>query len=93
MLVIDDVGLIPLKTPDASAWFFEVVNTRYNRGHPTIATTNRGLPEWGNAFGDTVVAAAILDRLMHNAVVFNIRGPSWRLRDHTSLQIATTEPA
>lgn len=93
VLVIDDVGLIPLKTPDASAWFFEVVNTRYNRGSPTIVTTNRGLPEWGSAFGDTVVAAAILDRLMHNAVVFNIRGPSWRLRDHTSLQIATTEPA
>ena len=43
-------------------------------------------------FGDTVVAAAVLDRLMHNAVVFNIKGPSWRLREHNGLEIATTNP-
>ena len=48
--------------------------------------------EWGRVFGDTVVVAAILDRLMHNAIVFNIRGPSWRLREHQGLQIATTDP-
>ncbi len=92
VLVIDDVGLIRLKTPAEAAWFFEIVNTRYEKGHPTIVTTNRGLPDWGEIFGDTVVAAAILDRLMHNAIVFNIRGPSWRLREHDSLQIATTDP-
>ena len=50
------------------------MNTRYEQGHPTLVTTNRGLPEWGEVFGDAVVAAAILDRLMHNAVVFNIKG-------------------
>ncbi len=92
VLVIDDVGLIRLKSPAEAAWFFEVVNTRYEKGHPTIVNTNRGLPDWGEIFGDTVVAAAILDRLMHNAIVFNIRGPSWRLREHDGLQIATTEP-
>ena len=48
--------------------------------------------DWGDIFGDSVIAAAILDRLMHNAVVFNINGPSWRLKDHNSLQIATTRP-
>lgn len=92
VLVIDDVGLIRLKSPAEAAWFFEIVNTRYEKGHPTIVTTNRGLPDWGEIFGDTVVAAAILDRLMHNAIVFNIRGPSWRLREHDSLQIAATNP-
>ena len=92
VLVIDDVGLIPLRTGAEAAWFFEVVNTRYNKDHPTIVTTNRGLPEWGSVFGDTVIAAAILDRLMHNAIVFNIRGPSRRLREHNSLEIATTQP-
>ncbi len=92
VLVIDDVGLIRLKSPAEAAWFFEVVNTRYEKGHPTLVTTNRGLPDWGEIFGDTVIAAAILDRLMHNAIVFNIRGPSWRLREHDGLQIATTEP-
>jgi hypothetical protein len=53
-------------------------------------TTNRGLPDWGQIFGDPVAAAAILDRLMHNAVVFNIKGPSWRLREHQALATATT---
>ncbi len=47
----------------------------------------------GTAFGDTVVAAAILDRLMHNAIVFNIKGPSWRVREHSGLEIAATQPA
>ena len=90
VLVIDDVGLLPIHDRDAAGAFFHVVNTRYERRHPTIVTTNRGLPDWGQIFGDPVVAAAILDRLMHNAVVFNIKGPSWRLREHSGLTEATT---
>lgn len=90
VLVIDDVGLLPIHDRDAAGAFFHVVNTRYERRHPTIVTTNRGLPDWGHIFGDPVVAAAILDRLMHNAVVFNIKGPSWRLREHSGLTQATT---
>ena len=90
ILVIDDVGLLPMPDRTASSAFFQVVNTRYQKGHPTIVTTNRGLPDWGDIFGDSVIAAAILDRLMHNAIVFNIRGPSWRLREHHGLEIATT---
>lgn len=92
VLVIDDVGLLPIGGTEAASVFFQVVNTRYEKGHPTIVTTNRGLPDWGTIFGDTVVAAAVLDRLMHNAIVFNIKGPSWRLREHNSLEIATTNP-
>jgi len=92
VLVIDDVGLLPIGGTEASAVFFQVVNTRYEKGHPTIVTTNRGLPDWGTIFGDTVVAAAVLDRLMHNAIVFNIKGQSWRLREHNGLEIATTNP-
>jgi DNA replication protein DnaC len=90
VLVIDDVGLLPMERGAAAA-FFHVVNTRYERGHPTFVTTNRGLPEWGEVFGDPVVAAAILDRLMHNAVVFNIKGPSWRMREHHALEEATAD--
>ena len=90
VLVIDDVGLLPIHDRDAAGAFFHVVNTRYERRHPTIVTTNRGLPDWGQIFGDPVVAAAILDRLMHNAIVFNIKGPSWRLREHSGLTTATT---
>jgi DNA replication protein DnaC len=91
VLVIDDVGLLPIERRGAGV-FFHVVNTRYEKGHPTLVTTNRGLPEWGEIFGDPVVAAAILDRLMHNAVVFNIKGPSWRMREHHALERATAEP-
>lgn len=90
VLVVDDVGLLPIGGTDGAAMFFHVVNTRYEKGHPTLVTTNRGLPAWGQIFGDAVVAAAILDRLMHKAIVFNIRGPSWRLREHNGLEIATT---
>jgi DNA replication protein DnaC len=91
VLVIDDVGLLPMERTAASA-FYQVVNIRYEKQHSTIVTTNRGLPDWGEIFGDTVVASAILDRLMHNAVVFNIKGPSWRLREHHGLTTAATDP-
>lgn len=84
VLVIDDVGLLPIGAEGAGV-FFNVINARYENGHPTLATTNRGLPAWGEVFGDAVVASAILDRLMHRAVVFNIKGPSWRMREHQAL--------
>jgi DNA replication protein DnaC len=84
VLVIDDVGLTPLDRAAGNA-FFQVVNRRYEHGSSTIVTTNRGLPSWAELFGDAVVAAAILDRLLHRAVVINIKGPSWRLREHQVL--------
>jgi DNA replication protein DnaC len=87
VLVLDDLGLLPVP-PGGAAEIFHVINTRYERGHPTLVTTNRGLPEWGQVFGDPVVAGAILDRLMHRAIVFNIKGPSWRMREHHALETA-----
>jgi len=84
VLVVDDVGLVPLDRAAGNA-FFQVINRRYENGSSTIVTTNRGLPSWGELFGDAVVAAAILDRLLHRAVVFNIKGPSWRMREHQAL--------
>jgi DNA replication protein DnaC len=84
VLVIDDVGLTPLDRTAGNA-FFQVVNRRYEHGSSTIVTTNRGLPSWAELFGDAVVAAAILDRLLHRAVVINIKGPSWRMREHQAL--------
>jgi DNA replication protein DnaC len=90
VLVIDDVGLTPMDRAAGNA-FFQVVNRRYDNGTTTIVTTNRGLPAWGELFGDPVVAAAILDRLLHRAVVINIKGPSWRLREHQGLVERTRE--
>jgi hypothetical protein len=90
VLVIDDVGLTPMDRAAGNA-LFQVVNRRYDNGSCTIVTTNRGLPAWGELFGDPVVAAAILDRLLHRAVVINIKGPSWRLREHQGLVERTRE--
>jgi DNA replication protein DnaC len=84
VLVIDDVGLTPFSQAEANA-FFQVVNRRYEASRATIVTTNRGLASWGELFGDPVVAAAILDRLMHRAVIINIRGRSFRMREHQAL--------
>ena len=50
-----------------------------------ILTSNRGFAEWGEVFGDPVVATALLDRLLHHAVVIQIEGSSYRLRQHVDL--------
>lgn len=85
VLVIDDLGLVGFDRSQANA-LFQVVNRRYERGSSTIVTTNRSLSSWAELFGgDPVVAAAVLDRLLHRAVVINIKGPSWRLREHQAL--------
>ena len=64
--------------------FFQLINARYERG-AVILTSNRGFGEWGEVFGDTVVAAALLDRLLHHAIVIEIAGNSYRLREHAKL--------
>jgi hypothetical protein len=50
-----------------------------------ILTSNRGFAEWGEVFGAPVVATALLDRLLHHAVVIQIEGASYRLRQHAEL--------
>ncbi len=85
VLVIDDVGITAFDRTQANA-FFQVVNRRYENGSATVVTTNRGSPAWAELFGgDAVVAAAILDRLFDRATAINIKGPSWRLREHQAL--------
>ena len=64
--------------------FFQLVNARYEKG-ATVLTSNRGFKDWGTIFGDIVVAAALLDRLLHHAIVIEIEGHSYRLREHANL--------
>ncbi|QKT13235.1 IS21-like element helper ATPase IstB [Rhodococcus sp. W8901] len=80
LLVIDELGYLPLPGEAASA-LFQVVAQRYLKTSIVI-TTNRGVGEWGEVLGDTTVAAAMLDRLLHRSVVLNLDGDSYRLRDH-----------
>ena len=80
LLVIDELGYLPLPGEAASA-LFQVVSQRYLKTSIVI-TTNRGVGAWGDILGDTTVAAAMLDRLLHRSVVLNLDGDSYRLRDH-----------
>jgi hypothetical protein len=57
-----------------------------------ILTSNRGFAEWGQVFGDAVVATALLDRLLHHAVVVQIEGASHRLRQHADLLMPARPP-
>ncbi|MGU3587464.1 IS21-like element helper ATPase IstB [Rhodococcus sp. C26F] len=92
LLVIDELGYLPLPGEAASA-LFQVVAQRYLKTS-IVMTTNRGVEEWGEVLGDTTVAAAMLDRLLHRSVVLNLDGDSYRLRDHharsENLRKATT---
>ena len=64
--------------------FFQLINRRYER-HSTVLTSNKGFEEWGQIFGDEVMAAALIDRLLHHCHIVNIRGNSYRMRQHTEL--------
>jgi DNA replication protein DnaC len=83
LLIVDEIGYLPL-SPGGANLFFQLVNARYERG-AMILTSNRGFAEWGEIFGDPVVATALLDRLLHHAVVVPIEGSSYRLREHAAL--------
>jgi DNA replication protein DnaC len=83
LLIIDEVGYLPIQ-PGGANLFFQLINARYERG-AIILTSNRGFGEWGEVFGDIVVAAALLDRLLHHAIVVEIAGSSYRLREHAKL--------
>ena len=83
LLIVDEIGYLPV-VPGGGNLFFQLVNARYERG-AMILTSNRGFAEWGDVFGDPVVATALLDRLLHHAVVVQIEGASYRLRQHADL--------
>ena len=83
LLIVDEIGYLPV-VPGGGNLFFQLVNARYERG-AMILTSNRGFAEWGEVFGDPVVATALLDRLLHHAIVVQIEGSSYRLRQHAEL--------
>ncbi|MEB0281665.1 IS21-like element helper ATPase IstB, partial [Sphingomonas sp. 10B4] len=91
LLIIDEIGYLPV-IPGGGNLFFQLVNARYEKG-AMILTSNRGFAEWGEIFGSPVVATALLDRLLHHAIVIQIDGSSYRLRRHAALlpeQVRTT---
>ena len=80
LLIIDELGYLPYERQQATL-LFQLIARRYER-LSTIVTTNKGFAQWAEVFGgDAAVASAILDRLLHHATIFNIRGASYRLKD------------
>ena len=82
LLIIDELGYLPLPGEAASA-LFQVINQRYLKTS-IVLTTNRPVGAWGEILGDTTVAAAMLDRLLHRSVVVTLDGASYRLRNHAT---------
>jgi DNA replication protein DnaC len=91
LLVVDEVGYIPFE-PEAANLFFQLVSARYERAS-LIVTSNKPFGRWGEVLGGDIVAAAMIDRLVHHADVVALKGDSYRLKDRDLGRVpaATTE--
>ena len=93
LLIVDEIGYLPV-TAGGTNLFFQLVNARYEKGS-MVLTSNKSFKEWGEIFGDSVAASAMLDRLLHHCHIVNIRGNSYRLREFPGLALPqgiTTAP-
>ena len=89
LLVVDEIGYLPV-SQDGAVLFFQLVNARHERAS-TVLTSNKGFEDWGRVLGDEVMAAALIDRLVHRCHIVNIRGNSYRMRDHQNLMRSGTD--
>lgn len=83
LLVVDEIGYLPI-THTGAVLFFQLMTRRYETAS-TVLTSNKGFEEWGEVLGDEVMAAALIDRVLHHCHVVNIRGNSYRMRQHMDL--------
>jgi len=86
LLIVDEIGYLPISRTGAML-FFQVISRRYEHAS-TVLTSNKGFDAWGEIFGDDVMAAALIDRLVHHCHIVNIRGNSYRMRHHAELRSA-----
>jgi DNA replication protein DnaC len=86
LLVVDEIGYLPINHAGA-VLFFQLMNRRYEHAS-TVLTSNKGFEQWGEVLGDDVMAAALIDRVLHHCHLVNIRGNSYRMREHTELHRA-----
>ena len=91
LLVVDEIGYLPINHAGA-VLFFQLMTRRYERAS-TVLTSNKGFEEWGEVLGDEVMAAALIDRILHHCHIVNIRGNSYRMRQHTELWKALHQDA
>lgn len=91
LLIIDEIGYLPFDTEGAHC-FFQLVCRRYERSS-TIFTSNKSYGEWGEIFGDHVIAAAVLDRILHHCTTVNIKGESYRLKNRKKYGLPSAKPS
>jgi DNA replication protein DnaC len=91
LLIVDEIGYLPISSGGANL-FFQLVNLRYEKAS-LVLTSNKSFKEWDGVFGDAVVAAAMLDRLLHHCHIVNIKGNSYRLRSFPELTLPEETPA
>ena len=89
LLVVDEIGYLPI-SQDGAVLFFQLINARHERAS-TVLTSNKGFEEWGGVLGDEIMAAALIDRLLHHCHIVNIRGNSYRMRAHQDLLRTATD--
>jgi hypothetical protein len=82
LLVVDEIGYLPISRTGAML-FFQLIRRRYERAS-TVLTSNKSFEEWGEIFGDEVMAAALIDRLLHHCHIAKLRGNSYRMRHHAT---------
>ena len=83
LLVVDEISYLPV-SQDGAILFLQLINARHERAS-TVLTSNKGFEDWGGVLGDEVMAAALIDRLLHHCHIVNIRGNSYRMRTHWGL--------
>lgn len=81
LLVVDEIGYLPINHTGA-VLFFQLMNRCYEHAS-TVLASNKSFEEWGEVFGDDVMAAAVVVRVPHHCQLVNIRGNSYRLRQRT----------
>lgn len=91
LLIIDEIGYIPID-PHGAHLFFQLVSRRYEKVS-IILTSNRSFSQWNEIFGDTVIATAILDRILHHSHTINIKGNSYRLKEKVKAGLLSTQSA
>ena len=80
LLIIDEVGFNEISQLE-SKLFFQLIDLRYTK-RSTIITSNIVFDKWPTILGnDEMITKAILDRLLHYSYLFNITGPSYRIKD------------
>lgn len=87
VLVVDEVGYLPLDELGANL-LFQLISARYEKGS-IVLTSNKSYGQWGAIFGESTIAAALLDRLLHHSTPLNIRGDSYRLKDRKRAGLLT----